>query len=131
MPASLLAIGLGAACGALLRWALALALNPLWPELPPGTLAVNLAGGYAIGLALAVFVRRPQWHPRWRLFVVTGLLGGMTTFSSFSAEVALALRQGRAGWAAALLVAHVAGSAGLTLAGLATPAALRRLKAGS
>jgi fluoride exporter len=121
-----LAISLGAALGALLRWGLSVGLNHLLPTLPPGTLLANLVGGYLIGLALALFAQAPQVSPEWRLFVITGFLGGLTTFSTFSAEVVHALQQGRVGWAVATAGTHLLGSVGLTLLGLATPALLRR-----
>jgi CrcB protein len=90
--------------------------------LPPGTLTANLVGGYLVGLAIAVFTQWPQLAPEWRLFVITGFLGGLTTFSTFSAEVVIALQQGRLGWALATIAVHLCGSLALTLAGLATPA---------
>ena len=126
MLSAIIAIGLGAALGALLRWGLAVGLNHVFPALPPGTLVANLVGGYLIGLAIALFAQAPQLPPEWRLFVITGFLGGLTTFSTFSAEVVNALQQGRLGWAAATVSTHVLGSLGLTLLGLATPALLRR-----
>ena len=126
MWTAILAISLGAALGALLRWGLGLGLNQILPGLPLGTLTANLVGGYLIGLALALFTQAPQLSPEWRLFVITGFLGGLTTFSTFSAEVVHALQQGRLAWAAATISLHVAGSLGLTLLGLATPALLRR-----
>ncbi len=121
-----IAISLGAALGALLRWALGVGLNHLWPALPPGTLVANLVGGYLIGLAMVLFAQAPQLAPEWRLFVITGFLGGLTTFSTFSAEVVIALQQGRPGWAAATIATHVLGSLALTLLGLATPSLLGR-----
>lgn len=119
------AVAGGAAIGALVRWGLGLGLNHLWPQLPLGTLAANLIGGYAIGVALGVFTQQPSIPPEWRLFIVTGLLGGLTTFSTFSAEVVLALQAGRFGEALAIAGAHLAGSLLLTAAGLATVSALR------
>ena len=129
MLTAVIAISLGAALGALLRWGLGVGLNHLWPALPPGTLVANLVGGYLIGLAIALFAQAPQMQPvppEWRLFVITGFLGGLTTFSTFSAEVVVALQQGRLGWAAATVSAHVLGSLGLTLLGLATPVLFKR-----
>ncbi len=126
MWSAVIAISLGAALGAVLRWALSEGFNQLWPALPPGTLLANLVGGYLIGLALALFAQAPQLAPEWRLFVITGFLGGLTTFSTFSAEVVSAMQQGRVGWAAATIGTHVLGSLGLTLLGLATPSLLRR-----
>ncbi|RYF01517.1 MAG: fluoride efflux transporter CrcB [Comamonadaceae bacterium] len=110
-------ICLAACVGALLRWGFALWLNPGgW--LPWGTLAVNLIGGYCIGIAIAVFTQRPDIDPAWRLLIVTGFLGALTTFSSFSAEVATLLMQQRYGVALATLLLHVGGSIALTFAGL-------------
>jgi fluoride exporter len=123
---SIAAVSIGAALGALLRWALSLGLNHLWPALPPGTLVANLVGGYLVGLAVSVFAQMPELSPEWRLFVITGFLGGLTTFSTFSAEVVAALQQGRTGWAALTVATHVLGSLVLTLAGMATGALLRR-----
>jgi CrcB protein len=118
------AVGLGAALGALLRWQLGAALNSLTPAVPAGTLAANLIGGYGIGLAMAFFTQRPELAPEWRLFIVTGLLGGLTTFSTFSAEVVTLLQQGRWALAAGAAVLHLAGSLLATAAGLATLGAL-------
>lgn len=120
------AVATGAALGALARWGLSSALNGLFPQLPPGTLVANLVGGYGIGLAMALFAQAPQLPPEWRLFVITGFLGGLTTFSAFSAEVVTALQQGRTGWALMTAGTHLAGSVLMTLAGLATPWLLRR-----
>lgn len=126
MLTAVIAISLGAALGALARWGLGLGLNHVFPALPLGTLVANLVGGYLIGLAMAVFAQMQQLPPEWRLFVITGFLGGLTTFSTFSAEVVSALQQGRVGWAAATIGTHVLGSLGMTLLGLMTPAWLRR-----
>lgn len=125
MWSSILAIGLGAALGALLRWQLADGLNALLPNLPPGTLVANLLGGYLIGIALAVFAAEPNIGPEWRLFVITGFLGSLTTFSAFSGEVVLLLQEGKPAWAVATITAHVAGSLLMTMLGLATVGALR------
>ena len=117
---SVLAIGAGASAGALLRWVLAVRFNPLWPALPLGTLAANLAGGYLIGLVLGWLGQHPELPPELRLFLVTGFLGGLTTFSTFSAEVVTHLQAGRL--LPGLLVAgtHLFGSLLLTALGLAT-----------
>ena len=123
---AILAVSVGAALGALLRWGLGVGLNHLWPALPPGTLVANLVGGYLIGLAMVFFTQVPQLPPEWRLFVITGFLGGLTTFSTFSAEVVLQLQQGRIGWAMATVATHVMGSLALTLVGVATATMLRR-----
>lgn len=119
------AVSLGAALGALLRWALSAGLNQAFPMLPLGTLVANLVGGYLVGVAVAVLAQHPQVPPEWRLFVITGFLGGLTTFSTFSAEVVQALSAGRLGWAMATVAVHVLGSLALTLLGLATPALFR------
>ncbi|UUX95735.1 fluoride efflux transporter CrcB [Aquabacterium sp. J223] len=120
MASSVFAIGLGAALGALLRWALSLRLNGLWPALPLGTLAANLVGGYLVGVAVGVFAQHPGLSPLWRLFLVTGFLGGLTTFSTFSAEVVDALTDGRTGAAVLAVALHLGGSLALTLLGIAT-----------
>jgi fluoride exporter len=120
------AVSLGAALGALVRWGLGAGLNHLFPALPAGTLLANLVGGYGVGLAVALLGSSPALAPEWRLFVITGFLGGLTTFSTFSAEVVQALQRGQLGWAVATVAVHVAGSIALTLLGLATPALLRQ-----
>jgi len=117
---SILAISLGASLGAVLRWLLGTTLNTLFPTIPPGTLAANLIGGYLIGIALALFANQPALAPEWRLLIITGFLGGLTTFSTFSAEVTSLLQQGRLTWAAAAISLHVCGSLAMTLLGLAT-----------
>ncbi len=125
MPASIAAICVGASLGAVLRWLLAAKFNPLFPALPLGTLAANLVGGYLIGVAVAVFANMPQLSPQARLFVVTGFLGGLTTFSTFSAEVVTQLQQGHTAWALATALAHLLGSFALTALGIATVSWLR------
>ena len=122
---SILSICAGASIGALLRWFLAGRFNPSHPFLPTGTLAANLLGGYLIGVAVAVFAAMPNVSPQWRLFIITGFLGGLTTFSTFSAEVVAQLQQGRPGWALAIAFLHLAGSLALTALGIATVAWLR------
>jgi len=122
---TVVAIGVGAALGALLRWLLGGALNALFPLLPPGTLAANLLGGYLIGCAVAFFDGNPAVSPEWRLFVITGFLGGLTTFSTFSAEVVTQLLGERVGWALATIAVHVTGSVVLTLLGVASVTLLR------
>ena len=125
MLSSILSVSAGASLGALLRWFLSERLNPLLPFLPPGTLAANLIGGYLVGVALAFFAGLPDLSPQWRLFVITGFLGGLTTFSTFSAEVVTQLQQGRPGWALATATLHLCGSLALTALGIATVAWLR------
>jgi len=120
MLISILAIATGASLGALLRWYLANRLNASFPELPPGTLAANILGGYLIGIAIAVFLAFPALSPQWRLLTVTGFLGGLTTFSTFSAEVVTAILEGRSLWAVSTVAAHVLGSVLMTLCGVGT-----------
>lgn len=124
MLTSLLAVGGGAACGAWLRWALSLWLNPRLPMFPLGTLAANLIGGYLVGLAVGYFAARHDLPPEWRLFVITGFLGGLTTFSTFSSEVTQLLLRGDYLAGLGLAATHLFGSLLLTAAGLATWRAL-------
>ena len=114
---SVLAICLGASLGALSRWGLALWLTP-GGVIPWGTLAANLIGGYLIGVAIAVLQAMPQLDPVWRLLLVTGFLGGLTTFSTFSAEVVTYLLQARYGLAVSVALVHVLGSLLMTVAGI-------------
>ena len=125
MLKSILAISIGASLGALLRWWLGLALNSLFPTIPPGTLVANLVGGYLVGLAIAFFATYSVLAPEWRLLVITGFCGGLTTFSTFSAEIVTLLQQGRAAWAFVAAGAHLAGSVLATFAGIATLVWLR------
>jgi CrcB protein len=118
---SLIAICVGASAGALARWQLGLWLNPttvVGTTLPLGTLAANLVGGYLIGVCVAVFQALPQLDPAWRLALVTGFLGALTTFSSFSAEVVAMLGQQRYALALGTTALHVTGSLLLTVAGI-------------
>lgn len=115
---SFLAVGLGAFAGAVVRWLLGIALNPILPTLPLGTLVANLGGGLVIGMMLGLFAHYETLPIAWRLAITTGFLGGLTTFSTFSAEtVTLFLRQ-QYGWTAAIIAAHVVGSLLMTLAGI-------------
>lgn len=116
----LLAVGAGAAMGAWLRWWFGLLWNPLFPTLPLGTLAANLAGGYVIGLAMALFADHPGLPPEARLLVVTGFLGGLTTFSTFSAETVTLLLRTQYAWVAAIIGLHVVGSLIMTVGGIWT-----------
>lgn len=115
-----LAVGLGAALGAWLRWALAVVLGQLHAHIQVGTLAANLIGGYLIGIALGVFDGVALSSPAWRLFVITGFLGGLTTFSSFSAESMVLLQRGHLAWALGHAVVHLFGSIVCCFAGYAT-----------
>jgi CrcB protein len=112
------AVGGGAALGAWLRWWLGALLNPVFPTLPLGTLAANLIGGYLMGLALGVMSHFEALPPEARLLITTGFLGGLTTFSTFSAEAFILLARQQIGWAAALTAAHVVGSIAMTFAGV-------------
>jgi len=123
---SILAIALGAALGAVSRWLLGLSLNGLFPTVPPGTLVANLLGGYLIGVAMALFANNPQLAPEWRLLVITGFLGALTTFSTFSAEVTTLIQQQRLLWATAAIGSHLFGSLAMTFLGLASVAAFKR-----
>ena len=114
-----IAISLGASIGALARWALGLWLTP-GGVIPWGTLAANLIGGYLIGICIAIFQAMPQLDPIWRLLLITGFLGGLTTFSTFSAEVVTYLMQERYGLASMTALLHVAGSLLMTVAGIKT-----------
>jgi CrcB protein len=124
MLAGLAAVGAGAALGAWLRWGLSAWLNPRLPGFPLGTLAANLLGGYFVGVAIAFFAARPDLAPEARLFAITGMLGGLTTFSTFSSEVTQLLLRGEYWTGAGLALAHLAGSLALTVAGIATIRAL-------
>lgn len=117
---SLIAIALGAACGASLRWGLGLWLNAAVPELPLGTLSANLLGGYLIGIAMAFFLQHPGLSPEWRLFIITGFLGGLTTFSTFSAETVTLLLRGQYLWGSGIIIAHLCGSLLMTVLGIQT-----------
>ena len=118
---TVIAICIGASVGALSRWQLGLWLNPASAGLMPwGTLAANLIGGYLVGVCVGVFQQLPELDPVWRLALVTGFLGALTTFSSFSAEVVAMLQQGRFTLAAGTACLHLLGSLALTMLGLKT-----------
>jgi CrcB protein len=118
------AVGVGAMLGAWLRWGLSAGMNAVHPHLPLGTLTVNLVGGYLIGFALAFFESTPSISAEWRLFVVTGFLGGLTTFSSFSSEAMVLLQRGDYGWALGHSALHLLGSIAFCIAGFASYRAL-------
>ena len=122
---SVVAISVGASLGALLRWVLGAQLNSQFPAIPPGTLAANFLGAYIIGLGVAVFAAYPALPPEWRLMVITGFCGGLTTFSTFSVELVTLLQQGRGPWAVAEALIHVLGSVLMTFAGIGTVAWIR------
>ena len=125
MLKSIIVISIGAIAGALLRWWLGNALNSHFPTIPPGTLAANLIGAYVVGIAIAMFAAYPAISPEWRLFVITGFCGALTTFSTYSAELVTLLQQGRAGWACAAALVHLGGSIVFTFAGIGTVAWLK------
>jgi len=122
---SIFVISLGASCGAVLRWFFGLQFNALFPTVPMGTVASNLLGGYLIGLAVGFFNGHPLLSPEYRLLIITGFLGGLTTFSTFSAEVANLIQAERFGWALATISLHVIGSVTLTILGMMTISYLR------
>jgi CrcB protein len=119
-PASAFAaVASGAVLGAWTRWYLIGRLNAAWPHLPLGTLVANVAGGFVIGFLVAFLLDSPQIHPNFRLFAITGFLGALTTFSSFSAESLELLQAGRYGWALAHTAAHLFGSLAAAATGFA------------
>ena len=117
---SIIAVSVGGTLGCLLRWLLAIFLNRYFPAIPPGTLAANLIGCYIIGMAIAFFTAYPAFAPEWRLLLTTGFCGGLTTFSTFSAEIVILLQSGRVTWALSAVAAHLLGSLLMTFAGIAT-----------
>jgi CrcB protein len=119
------AIAPGAALGAFLRWLWGLRLHAFFPTLPPGTLIANLIGGHVLGLAIAFFRTLPKPAPEWRPLVITGICGGLTLFTTISAETAALLQQGRTAGALAGVAWHVPGSVMMTYAGIATVASAR------
>ena len=120
MPlASFFAVGIGAFFGALLRWGFGILWNTVIPNLPLGTLAANLVGGFIIGAALGAFEQFQDLPPELRLFITTGFCGGLTTFSSFSAEAVVLFTRQQYGWFTTIIAAHVVGSLAMTFAGMA------------
>lgn len=117
---ALLAIGIGAILGAWARWGLSLLLNPVFPSLPIGTLVANLSGGYVIGVLVEFLGQQPSLPPEFRLFSITGFLGSLTTFSTFSAESVGLLTRGEYGWALAHIAVHLGGSILMTVLGVQT-----------
>jgi fluoride exporter len=114
----LLAVGVGGVLGAWLRWGLGIALNPVFPTLPLGTLTANVVGGFIIGMAIEYFARHASVPSEVRLFLITGFLGALTTFSTFSAEAVMLLARDQYGWALAHVGAHLIGSLAATVAGI-------------
>jgi len=123
---AMVAVGCGGMLGSMLRWALAFTLNRYFPTIPPGTLAANLIGCYVIGMGIALFTANPAIPFEWRLFVTTGFCGGLTTFSTFSAEVVTLMQAGRIAWAMGTVTLHLVGSLLMTFAGMATMLWARR-----
>ena len=112
------AVGVGAAIGAWARWGLSAWLNPRFMLFPLGTFVANAVGGFLVGLAVAYFVEHPELSPVWRLFAVTGFLGGLTTFSTYSAEVIGLIERNEMMWALAVAAAHLLVSLALTAVGI-------------
>ncbi|MGA8147532.1 MAG: fluoride efflux transporter CrcB [Gallionellaceae bacterium] len=120
-----LAAGGGAAFGAWLRRSLGIVLNPVFPTLPLGTLAANLTGGYLVGVAVAFFSQHAGLPPEARLFIITGFMGGLTTFSTFSAEAVTLISRGEYAWALAHTAVHLGGSLVMTALGIMTISLLK------
>ena len=119
MPWSgILAVGGGAAIGAWLRWGLGIMLNPVFPTLPLGTLSANLIGGLLMGFAMEIITRHAVLTPELRLLVATGFLGGLTTFSTFSAEIVTLLLRKEYWWGTIAIASHVVGSLAMTILGI-------------
>ncbi len=117
---ALLAIGIGAALGAWLRWGFGILFNPAFPTLPLGTLAANLLGGFLMGMTMQFLLEHAVLSPEIRLAITTGFLGGLTTFSTFSAETVTLLLREEYLWTLAIILVHVIGSVTLTLLGILT-----------
>lgn len=129
-PSAFIAVAIGAVLGAWARWLLSLALNSAWSAVPLGTLIANVVGGYMVGMAVAYFASVPTLAPEWRLFAITGFLGALTTFSTFSAESMNLLQAEQHGAALLHSAFHLLGSLAATFAGFATVRALLRVVAG-
>ncbi len=117
---SLVALSIGSVLGGYSRWRLGANLNNIFPTIPLGTLCANLIAGYIIGFAAAFFAQTPGVAPEWRLVIITGFCGALSTFSTFSAEVTTLLQQGRLAWAMGAIGIHVSGSLVMTIAGMAS-----------
>ena len=120
-----LAVGMGGALGCWARWGLGIVLNPLFANIQLGTLTANIVGGYLIGIAVEVVLQQDNLPPEWRAFVIVGFLGGLTTFSSFSAEAVELLRDREIGWAFILVAVHLVGSLAMTYLGMFTVRAVQ------
>ncbi len=120
------AISMGASLGAILRWLLSINFNTALPSLQPGTLIANLLGGYLIGVGVAYFANHTNLPPEWRLFAITGFLGGLTTFSTFSAEIIALIESDKVLLACAAIALHVGGSLMMTILGIATVSLLKQ-----
>ena len=127
MVKNVLVITLGAGAGACLRWVLAMLLNSIFPAIPLGTVAANFIGGFGIGLSLGVFNAMPGLAPEWRLLIITGFLGGLTTFSTFTAEIGTLLQEQRLAMAAGAITLHVVGSLICFFMGLGAVSLLKSL----
>jgi fluoride exporter len=115
---AIVTVGIGAALGAWLRWGLGVLLNPVFPTIPLGTLCANLVGGYFMGVTMVLLTRVAGLPPEVRLFAATGFLGGLTTFSTFSAEAVTLIGRQQFGWTALMMSAHVIGSLLMTALGI-------------
>lgn len=127
---SIFVVALGGAVGTLLRWWLGLKLNSYFPTIPPGTIAVNFIAAYVIGAAIAFFSSFGAVAPEWRLLIITGFCGGLSTFSTFSAEIVTLMRDGRLAWACGEAAIHLCGSLLMTVAGIGTVEWLKALVVG-
>jgi len=130
MWSSILAISLGAAVGANARWLLGMTFNRYFPAIPPGTLIANLLGAWLIGVAISFFSQSPGIAPEWRLFLITGMLGALTTFSTFSAEMVASIQSGKWVMAFSGIAVHVLGSLLMTTLGMLSYTWIRAVKGG-
>ena len=124
---TILAISIGASVGAVLRWFLGLKLNSLFTDIPAGTLVANLSGGYLIGFFVAFFAQNASISPEWRLLIITGFLGGLTTFSTFSAEIVTLLQTQKIQSFFLMVLLHVGGSVVMTILGIVSFGFLSKL----